>query len=103
MLFALLLVLVTAQVQASQPESGQTASVSSASTAQPVAPSPTDPAAAQTPNEAAATDKTEPAEPEPEAEPALPTRQVCRYVEVAGQRFPVRSCRTVTIYPDERQ
>lgn len=40
-------------------------------------------------------------EPEPEAEPELPTRQVCRYVEVTGQRFPVRSCRTVTIYPDE--
>jgi hypothetical protein len=41
------------------------------------------------------------AEPEPEVEAPLPTRQVCRYVEVTGQRFPVRTCRTVTIYPDE--
>lgn len=39
---------------------------------------------------------------EPEEEEAeLPTRQICRYVEVSGSRFPVRRCRTVTIYPDD--
>jgi hypothetical protein len=42
------------------------------------------------------------AEPEvsPGAEPAAPepqTRQICRYVEVTGQRFPVRRCRTVVV------
>lgn len=34
------------------------------------------------------------------AEPAAPepqTRQICRYVEVTGQRFPVRRCRTVVV------
>ena len=50
------------------------------------------------------------AEEEPVAEPEyveeaeeapLPTRQVCRYVEVSGSRFPVRRCRTVTIYPED--
>lgn len=30
------------------------------------------------------------------------TRQVCRYIEVTGQRFPVRSCRTVVIEQNER-
>lgn len=45
-------------------------------------------------------------EPEPVAgdvEPAFEpvrTRQVCRYIEVTGQRFPVRSCRTVVIDQD---
>jgi len=38
---------------------------------------------------------------EPVFEPVR-TRQVCRYIEVTGQRFPVRSCRTVVIEPDER-
>jgi len=33
------------------------------------------------------------AEVEPEAEAR--TRQVCRYVELPGRRFPVRRCRTV--------
>ena len=40
------------------------------------------------------------AEPEPAAEAVAEeprTRQVCRYVEVAGQRFPQRRCRTVPI------
>lgn len=41
------------------------------------------------------------AEPAEEAEPEPQTRQVCRYVEVSGQRFPVRTCRTVTVYPDD--
>lgn len=38
---------------------------------------------------------------EPVFEPVR-TRQVCRYIEVTGQRFPVRSCRTVVIEQDER-
>jgi len=40
-----------------------------------------------------------PAEVEPEVEEMPPprTRQVCRYVEVTGQRFPERRCRTVVI------
>ncbi|WP_395650413.1 hypothetical protein [Brevundimonas sp.] len=41
------------------------------------------------------------AEPEFVEEAPLPTRQVCRYVEVSGSRFPVRRCRTVTIYPED--
>lgn len=40
-----------------------------------------------------------PAEVEAEVEETPPprTRQVCRYVEVTGQRFPERRCRTVVI------
>jgi len=37
---------------------------------------------------------------EPEAEPVAEeprTRQVCRYVEVPGRRFPARRCRTVQV------
>ena len=40
-------------------------------------------------------------EPEYVEEAPLPTRQVCRYIEVSGSRFPVRRCRTVTIYPED--
>jgi hypothetical protein len=29
--------------------------------------------------------------------PPVRTRQVCRYVDVSGQRFPVRTCRTVPV------
>ena len=38
--------------------------------------------------------------PEVEAEPVAAeprTRQVCRYVEVPGRRFPARRCRTVPV------
>jgi hypothetical protein len=66
-------------------------------------PAPTPPLPAETPPPAAETADTSVASEEPayEAEPELPTRQVCRYVQVTGQRFPVRSCRTVTIYPND--
>lgn len=40
------------------------------------------------------------AEPEEEA-PPVKTRQVCRYVDVSGQRFPVRTCRTVPVESDD--
>lgn len=51
---------------------------------------------------------TPPSNTEPEPEPAVEddavdddppvrTRQVCRYVDVSGQRFPVRTCRTVPV------
>lgn len=41
------------------------------------------------------------AEPEEEAPPPVKTRQVCRYVDVSGQRFPVRTCRTVPVESDD--
>lgn len=53
-----------------------------------------------TPPPAAAPATPPPAEVEPEVEETPPpprTRQVCRYVEVTGQRFPERRCRTVVI------
>ncbi|HEY0926435.1 hypothetical protein [Brevundimonas sp.] len=58
---------------------------------------PSAPAAAPAPAPAPAESAPEP-EPEAEAEPAAeeaPTRQVCRFVEMPGRRFPVRRCRTV--------
>lgn len=42
-------------------------------------------------------------EPEPEVEPETQTREVCRYVEVAGSRFPQRRCRTVVVYPEDNR
>ena len=99
MLFALLSLIAVLQTQSPKPETVQTISapaVSTAPTAATAPAAPTPPAAESSVAEAPAE-----AEPEPEVEAPLPTRQVCRYVEVTGQRFPVRQCRTVTIYPDE--
>jgi hypothetical protein len=102
MLFALLISVILAQTPPPQ-EPVQAVSSPAASTLQPAAPAQPLPApSASTGKLADAVDAgsqgAEP-EPEPEAEAPLPTRQVCRYVEVAGQRFPVRSCRTVVIEP----
>ena len=106
MLFALLISVILAQTPPPQ-EPVQAVSSPAASTLQPAAPAQPLPApSASTGKLADAVDAgsqgAEP-EPEPESEPEaeapLPTRQVCRYVEVAGQRFPVRSCRTVVIEP----
>lgn len=50
------------------------------------------PAPVEAPAEAAA--------PEPEAEPveAAPrTREVCRFVDAPGRRFPIRRCRTIEV------
>lgn len=59
------------------------------------------PAAAPAPQPAAAAAEAPVAEaPVAEAEPEVEqqkTRQVCRYVEVTGQRFPQRRCRTVPV------
>lgn len=95
MLFALLSLIAVLQTQSPKPETVQTVSAPTVSTAPIAATAP----AAPTPP--AAESSVAEAEPEPEVEAPLPTRQVCRYVEVTGQRFPVRTCRTVTIYPDE--
>lgn len=41
-----------------------------------------------------------PAEVEPEPEPVVEeprTREVCRFVDLPGRRFPVRRCRTVPV------
>lgn len=95
MLFALLSLIAVLQTQSPKPETVQSVSAPVVSTAPTAATAP----AAPTPP-AAESSVAEP-EPEPEVEAPLPTRQVCRYVEVTGQRFPVRTCRTVTIYPDE--
>lgn len=55
------------------------------------------PAATPAPSPAAPAVQPE-SEPAAEAAPEEPrTRQVCRYVEVTGQRFPQRRCRTVPI------
>lgn len=106
MLFALLTLLVAVQTQPAKLEPVQTVAAPIAAPAAPAAPTPpVAPASASV----ATVDTAEAAAPQPEAEPEaeveapLPTRQVCRYVQVTGQRFPVRSCRTVTIYPDEGQ
>jgi len=100
MLFALLTVIAALQTQAG-PETVQTVSAPTVSTSPTAATAPAaPPSAAGAPVAEAAPAEAQP-EPEPEPEAPLPTRQVCRYVEVTGQRFPVRTCRTVTIYPDE--
>jgi hypothetical protein len=96
MMFALLM-LIAAQTQPPKPqEAAQPVSAPAAATTLPTAPVPA-------PQSASATVEAAPPEPEEEPEAALPTRQVCRYVAVTGQRFPVRTCRTVTVYPDEGQ
>lgn len=104
MLFALLTVIAALQTQAG-PETVQTVSAPTVSTSPTAATAPAAPtSAAGAPVAEAAPAEAQPEpepEPEPEVEAPLPTRQVCRYVEVTGQRFPVRTCRTVTIYPDE--
>lgn len=94
MLFAFLFTMALTQVQSSKPEPAQTVSTPTVSTA-PATPSPAVPDAVSSSADTAAI--------EPEPEPELQTRQVCRYVEVAGQRFPVRRCRTVTIEPEDRR
>lgn len=93
MLFALLTLLVAVQTQ--PPKTHEPVQPVSAPMAAPAVP-----AAAPSPAPVLEIAPPEP-EAEPEAEPELPTRQVCRYVEITGQRFPVRTCRTVTIHPDE--
>lgn len=82
MFFALLALVAALQTQSSTPQVSR------------VALTPPRPAAEAPPAATAPT-----AEPEPEAEPAAEprTREVCRYVEVTGQRFPQRRCRTVVI------
>jgi uncharacterized membrane protein len=100
MLFALLSLIAVLQTQSPKPETVQTVSAPTVTTAPTAATAPAapTPSAAESPAAEAAPAEVEP---EPEVEAPLPTRQVCRYVEVTGQRFPVRTCRTVTIYPDE--
>jgi len=92
MLITVLTLIAVLQTQSVKPQDAiQTVSVPIGSSA---------PASTETPTQPepeAAQDE----EPAYESEPELPTRQVCRYVQVTGQRFPVRTCRTVTIYPDD--
>jgi hypothetical protein len=94
MLFALL-VMMAAQAQSPKQETVQTVSAPYSSTAVPTSSHP-----APAPPSADVIEPT-PTEAEPEFEPELQTREVCRYVEVTGQRFPVRRCRTVTVEPTE--
>lgn len=103
MLFALLTFIVAVQAQPPKPQdSVQTVSAPIFVSVPPAPTFPTSAPASVAP--AAAIEAVLPeaeAEAEPELEAELPTRRVCRYVEVTGQRFPVRSCRTVTIDPAE--
>jgi NAD(P)-dependent dehydrogenase (short-subunit alcohol dehydrogenase family) len=99
MYIALLALVAALQTQAPAP---QVVRVSAVAPARP-ATAPATPAAPAVAVETAVDAVVEAAaEPEvsPGAEPAAPepqTRQICRYVEVTGQRFPVRRCRTVVV------
>lgn len=99
MLIALLTLLAALQTQPSRPAAPIPAPIQTAA-APAISPTPLSP---PPPVEAAPAQPlpAEVAEPAEEVEPEPQTRQVCRYVEVSGQRFPVRTCRTVTVYPDD--
>lgn len=88
MLIAVLALVVALQSQTPAP----VVQVAALPPAGPVSPPAPAAAPAEAPVEAAA--------PEPEAEPAAEaprTREVCRYVEAPGRRWPVRRCRTVQV------
>ena len=94
MMIALLALVAALQSQTPSPPFVQVAALTPAKPVSAPAPTPPAPAVA-----VEATAEAE-AEPEPEAEPAAEpprTREVCRYVEVTGRRFPERRCRTVEI------
>lgn len=78
-----------------QVQAPQVVRVAALGSSRPVAAEPVDAGTASFVSEVAVGDL------EPDLEPVR-TRQACRYIEVTGQRFPVRSCRTVVIEQDER-
>lgn len=90
MLIAVLALFAALQSQTPAPNV-QVAALTPAAPVSAPAPTPA-PAPVEAPAEAAA--------PEPEVEPAVEeprTREVCRFVELPGRRFPVRRCRTIEI------